>query len=86
MNIYTGMKTRAEGNVSLCLKLYIVREFPYCAWINYLLQYKTIFTGLAYIGPTKGYENFCLLQANMISKHPWKPHTKLDLSSTHTEM
>lgn len=57
------MKTRTEGNVSLCLKLYIVREFLYCAWINYLLQSKTIFTGLAYIGLTKGYENFCLLQA-----------------------
>lgn len=57
------MKTRAEDNVSLCIKLFIVKEFLYCAWINYLLQYKTIFTVLAYIGLGKGYENFCLLQA-----------------------
>lgn len=38
MNTYTGMKTRGEDDVSLCPKLYILREFLYCAQFNYLLQ------------------------------------------------
>lgn len=72
MNIYTGMKTRAEDDVSLCSKLYILKEFLYCAQINYLLQRRTIFPGLAYIGLTKGYENFCLLQAKHDFQTPLK--------------
>lgn len=66
------MKTRAEDNVLLWPKLYILREFLSWAQIYYLLQYWTIFTGLAYIGLAKGYENFCLLQAEHDFQTPLK--------------